>query len=171
MKNRFLLTALIAALLHLAFPAHSQEIGVLNLTPLHLQFPATWQFHARGKLIEGKGANGEIVLVTIIRRQNSANKSTIELAKDFAATELNQLGRKGSLAVVRPLAPLPAPDGKIAFSIVSEASSIFGAKKYFAQYILASDSALIYLTVEGRGSATTISQEFDSIIATQSWDE
>lgn len=44
MNARHLFAIVMAALLHLPFIAHAEDVGILHLRPLHLQLPPTWQF-------------------------------------------------------------------------------------------------------------------------------
>jgi len=154
--------------------AIAQDVGVLHLRPLHLELPATWQFDGTKNPIEGVGPDGEKLLVTIMRRKtqegsNPARPAT-ELAKGFAQDTMQKLSVKDGKSIVRAVSEFSAPEGKIAFSAASEKSGFLGGDKYFVQYVLASDSALIYLTIEGKGKASPVLERFDLIIAGQKWD-
>ncbi|NDI84363.1 hypothetical protein [Undibacterium crateris] len=170
MNTHHLLAIVLAALLHLPMAAHAEEVGILHLRPLHLQLPPTWQFDGKKNPIEGYGPNGEKVLITIMRRKNESVPLFTEIAKGFAESQMKKLGEKGNLSISRPLAQLPTPTGKIGFSVASEGTSPLGGNLYFIQYLLAGESALFYLTVEGRGDVAPIVEQFNSYIATHVWD-
>ncbi|MBR7780419.1 hypothetical protein [Undibacterium rugosum] len=170
MNTRHLLVIALAALLNLPMAAHAEDVGILHLRPLHLQLPPTWQFDGNKTPLEGYGPNGEKVLITIMRRKNESAPPATEIAKGFAESQMKKLGEKGNLSISRPLAQLPTPTGKIGFSVASEGTSPMGGNRYFVQYLLAGESALFYLTVEGRGDVAPMVEQFNSFIATQTWD-
>lgn len=162
--------SLIASLAVLA-----QEAGTLHLRPLHLEFPSTWRFNGSKNPIEGSGPDGERALATIMRgKSGTASEptlSTAELAKGFAQGPMAQLATEGDKVLVRPVTELTAPDGRIAYSAVSQRSGLLGGKSYFFQYLMAGPGTVIYITFEGKGEAAGAMQKFDGIIATQRWDD
>ena len=80
------------------------------------------------------------------------------------------LGSKEATTIVTRGALIPTPGDKIGFSVASEDISTGGGSRYFVQYLLAGESALFYLTIEGRGNSASIVEQFDSYVATQKWD-
>jgi hypothetical protein len=172
---RIFLTFLFFVCYAFAVPAHAEDVGVLHLNPLHLTFPATWTFDGSNKPIEGRGPDGEKVLITIMKHiadnGSNASQSGKDLASNFAKNQMHVLATKAGQTVVRPVTHLPTPEGKTGFSAASENSGLFTGERYFVQYLLASNSAVIYLTVEGKGKASVIYKSFDEIMRTQQWDE
>jgi hypothetical protein len=81
-----------------------------------------------------------------------------------------ELASKGGKKLVRPVTPLPVPNGREGYSAGSESGSSAGGKQFFLQYILGSSEAFVYLTFEGQGDAVQALEKFDAIIATQQWD-
>ncbi len=148
-----------------------QGIGVLYLSPLHIELPGSWQFDGSKMPIEGYGPNGEKLLVTILRLKPDA---TVTSAEDNVLGMLERLeysGTKDGQQVVRELSKFPVHAGKAGYSMASEESSLFGAKKHFIQYLLASSHSVIYLTFEGRGAVSSVLPEYDRYLATQTWDD
>lgn len=163
---------LLLALLFSSFAA-AQDVGVLHLRPLHLELPAAWKFDGTKNPIEGTGPDGEELLVSIMRRRTDATVATqpaTEAAKGFARNTMPQLSAKDGKTIIRQVTEFPAPVGKIAFSAASEKSGLFSGDRYFIQYLLACDSALFYLTVEGNGKAAPVLERFDQIVSRQQWD-
>lgn len=155
--------------------ALAADIGVLNLGPLHLTLPPTWKFDGSKNPIEGFGPEGEEVLISIARSKPptsaSALPSTQDLAVGFSKDKMPLLAQKNGKTVLRPVTAVSTPEGKVAFSAASEKSGLFGGSLYFVQYLLASDSALIYMTIEGKGKAAPVVERFDEIINSQQWDD
>lgn len=151
------------------------DIGVLNLGPLHLILPPTWKFDGSKNPIEGVGPEGEEVLISIARSKPAASVSASptpqDLAISFSKDKMALLALKNGKTVLRPVTPMPTPEGKVAFSAASEKSGFFGGSLYFVQYLLASESALIYMTIEGKGKAAPVVERFDEIMNNQQWDE
>lgn len=153
--------------------ASAQEVGVLHLRPLHLELPATWKFDGTKNPIEGTGPEGEKLLVSIMRRKPDSAATAppaTEMAKYFARDRMAQLSARDGKTVIREVTELTAPDGKLAFSAASEKSGLLSGERYFIQYLLACDSSLFYLTVEGSGKAAPVLERFDQIISRQQWD-
>lgn len=153
--------------------ASAQEVGVLHLRPLHLELPATWKFDGTKSPIEGTGPDGEKLLVSVMRRRPDATAAAplaTEMAKGFARDSMPQLSAKDGKTVIGEVTEFPAPTGKVAFSAASEKSGLLSGDQYFIQYLLACDSALFYLTVEGSGKAAPVLERFDQIISRQQWD-
>lgn len=168
---RFLLV--VASLLVLRGAA-AEEVGMLHLTPLHLELPATWSFDGSKQPIEGTGPSGEKVLISIMRRRHDS--ATDELPSPEAVAQsshgrMTELATKGGKSVVRPLQKIAVPDGKAGYSIASEATSLLRRKSYFAQYLLAARGVVIYITLEGKGEAKPVLERFDAVLQTQTWDE
>jgi len=153
--------------------ANAQDTGVLHLRPLHLELPATWKFDGTKTPIEGTGPDGEKLLISIMRRRTEASASTppvTEAAKAFARERMTQISASEGKTIIRAVSEFPTHEGKVAFSAGSEKSGVFSGDRYFIQYLLASDSALFYLTVEGKGKASPMLERFDLIISKQQWD-
>jgi hypothetical protein len=166
---------LLSALLFAHVGAFAQDVGVLHLRPLHLELPATWAFDGSKRPIEGRGPEGEKVLISIMRKRPGAASEPLptakEMAQGFGQGPMGELALKGGKTVVRPVSEFPVQDGKAGYSAGSEVSSMFGGKSYFIQYLLAAPGVLIYLTFEGKGEAPTAMQRFDAFFSTQRWDE
>ena len=155
--------------------ALAQDVGVLHLRPLHLELPATWTFDGSKRPIEGRGPEGEKVLISIMRKRPGAASEPVptakEMAQGFAQGPMSELASKGGKAVVRPVSEFPVQEGKAAYSAGSETSGMLGGKSYFVQYLLAAPGVIIYLTFEGKGGALPAMQRFDGFFNTQRWDE
>jgi hypothetical protein len=173
MKFQRILTPLL--LLVASASALAQEVGVLHLNPLHLELPSTWTFNGSKQPLEGKGPDGEKVLISIMRIRPGAASGPVPTANEslqgLVQGPMVQLASKGGQVVVRPVSQFPTKEGKAAYSAGSESSGIFGGKSYFIQYVLAAPGTVIYLTFEGKGPAATAMQRFDAFFATQRWDE
>jgi hypothetical protein len=172
---RTLLTLLLVVCTATALPAQAEDVGVLHLRPLHLILPPTWTFDESKNPIEGRGPDGEKLLITIMKRRSDGGSNSPASAKDlasgFAKDKMPLLAAKDGKTVVRPVTPVSTPEGKVGFAAASEKSGLFSGEQYFVQYLLASDSALIYLTVEGKGKVSAVTERFDEIMRTQRWDE
>jgi hypothetical protein len=172
LRRKFLLLSL---LLFTISGSSAQDVGVLHLRPLHLELPSTWSFDGSRNPIEGKGPQGEKLLISTMRRRVSAASepapSAKETAQGFAQGPMGDLASKGGKVVVRPVSEFPVQDGKAGYSAGSESSSVFGGKSYFIQYLLAAPGVIIYLTFEGKGEALPAMQRFDEFFKTQRWDE
>ena len=155
--------------------AFAQDIGVLNLPPLRLTLPPTWTFDGSKRPIEGKGPDGEKLLISVVRRrtdaQGQAAKPAQEFAKGFADGPMKELAAKGGKVVIRPVVEIQASPGKAAFSAASEVQGPFGRRSYFIQYVLAGSNVLFYFTFEGSGEAAPAMARFDGFFDTQRWDE
>ncbi|QNA89819.1 hypothetical protein G4G28_17435 [Massilia sp. Dwa41.01b] len=167
---------LLCSYLLLTLPqALAQDIGVLHLSPLHLELPATWSFDQSKQPIEGHGLNGEKLLISVMRKRagpaTEAVPSVKEIAQKFAHGQMSKLASKGGATIVRPLSEFPVPEGKAAYSVASEKSSPFGGKKYFIQYIFATPEVIIFLTFEGNGEALSAMRQSDTLLNTQRWDD
>jgi hypothetical protein len=155
--------------------ALAQDVGVLHLRPLHLELPATWTFDGSKRPIEGRGPEGEKVLISIMRKRPGAASepmpSAQETAQGFVHGPMGELASKSGKTVVRPISEFPVQEGKAGYSAGSEISSMLGGKSYFIQYLLAAPGVIIYLTFEGKGEALPAMQRFDAFFNTQRWDE
>lgn len=175
MRMPILRILLLCSVLLVSLGARAQDVGVLHLRPLHLELPATWTFDGSKRPIEGRGPDGEKVLISIMRKRPEAASepapSAKEMAQGFANGPMSQLASKGGKVVVRPVGEFPVPEGKAGYSAGSEGSSMFGGKSYFIQYLLAAPGVVIYLTFEGKGEAAPAMQKFDAFFNTQRWDE
>ncbi|MEN3112009.1 hypothetical protein ACFONG_19355 [Uliginosibacterium paludis] len=163
--------ALLLLTLVAAFSINAQDVGVLHLTPLHLQLPPTWQFDGSKNPIEGKGANGEKMLISKVRRSKPEAPPATIYAEKMAETHMAAYASNKGKAVIRPVSETPSLPGKKLFSAASEKTALFGGKSYFIQYILANNDYSIYITIEGNGGVSEVIDGFDSIIKTQTWDE
>ena len=72
--------------------------------------------------------------------------------------------------VVREVTEQALANDRVLFSAASESTRLFRGY-YFLQYFLASKRAMVYITVEGYGKASSAIDSFDKIIATQQWIE
>ena len=155
--------------------ALGQAVGILHINPLHLELPTTWNFDGTKHPIEGRGPTGEKVLISVYRQVQGGSSESIpppsQAAEGFAHGLMTQLATKGGQVVVRQISDFPLAVGKIGFSAASESSHVFGGKSYFVQYVLASPSALIYFTFEGKGDALSAAQRLDALFTKQTWDD
>lgn len=167
---------LLCSCLLLSLPqAPAQGVGVLNLSPLHLELPASWTFDQSKQPIEGHGPNGEKLLISVMRKRAGAATEAVpsakEIAQKFAQEQMSEFASKGGATIVRPVSEFAVPEGKAGYSVASEKSSLFGGKKYFIQYIFAASGVLIFLTFEGNGEALSAMRQSDTFLNTQRWDE
>jgi len=173
--NTFKAILFFAVTAFISVSAFAQDVGVLNLRPLHLAVPATWSFDESKRPIAGKGPDGEKVLISVMRLkpgvEANARNSLVATAKDFADGPMIGLTSKNGRIIVRPVSGLSVGDGKIGFSAGSDLKDPVGGKYYFLQYLVAAPKTMIYFTFEGSGEAVDALQRIDSIFATQRWDE
>jgi hypothetical protein len=171
---KYFLLVVFTFLATLSLSVRAEDVGVLHLRPLNLVLPPTWTFDGSKKPIEGHGPDGEKLLITIMKRRLGADTATSASAKDmavnFSRDMMPTLAAKDGKTIIRPVTPVITAEGKVAFSAASEKSGLFG-EQYFVQYLLASDAALIYLTIEGKGKASPVVERFDIIMKTQQWDD
>lgn len=154
--------------------ARAQDTGTLHLRPLHLDFPATWTFDGSKRPIEGRGPQGEKVLISIARPRPGAASGPGPSAKDMAKgleDVLKGLAAKTGKVLVRPVSEFPVPEGKVGYSSATESSGFLGGKSYFIQYALAAPGVIFFITFEGDGEALAALQRFDAVFATQRWDD
>jgi hypothetical protein len=171
LKRLFALLLCFYCITTLAAPP--EKAGTLNLSPFYLTFPATWTFDASKRPIEGHGPHGELLLITVHHHSDTSVSplSIQDIATDFAKNKMPTLAAKNGQEIIRPVTVFPVPEGKLGFSAASEKSRLLGGANYFVQYLVASDSALIYLTFEGKGKASTVIDHFDNLMKTQQWQE
>lgn len=169
--NSFRFTLLLFLSVFAQGQAFAQSVGVLHLNPLHLELPATWIFDGSKDPIEGKGPNGEVLLISVMRRQAGPSESALKVAEGFSGEDMADLASKRGKLVIRPVEKFPVPMGKIGYSAGSEISDTDGGKSYFIQYLLAESNVMIYFTFEGKGEALPAMRRFDALIRTQHWDE
>lgn len=171
--HRLLLLSSMLLLSHVRVLA--QDVGILHLTPLHLELPVTWTFDGSKQPIEGRGPQGEKVLISTMRKRSGAASEPLPTAKEtarhFVQGPMGELASKGGKAVIRPVSEFTVSEGRAGYSTASEKSSMFGGKSYFIQYLLAAPGLVIYLTFEGNGEALPAMQRFDAFFNTQRWDE
>jgi len=166
-------TVAAAVCLFFALCALAVEPLVLRVGTLAMQFPDGWTFQGGKQRAEGKGPDGEAVIVTYRVLVQGAPPEAVEqhwkAVRGFAADKLPEIAAKNG-EVLRPPAEVALPGGRVQFSTVSQGKRLL-RDYYFLQYLLGSSRALVFLTVEGFGSATEASGRFDQILATQQWDE
>lgn len=154
--------------------ARAQDTGTLHLRPLHIDFPATWVFDGSKRPIEGRGPQGEKVLISVARQRPGAASGPAQSARDMAQgleDVLKGLAARTGKVLVRPVSEFPVPEGKVGYSSAAESSGFFGGKSYFLQYALVAPGAIFFFTVEGDGEALAALQWFDAVFATQRWDD
>ena len=152
---------------------NAQDVGLLHLGALRLQFPPTWTFDFSKHPIEGRGPNGEVTLITTETRKDAgtpdgerAVKSAVD---DFAKGPMAEIAGKHGMKTERLVTPFTAPPGHVAFSSVAARKSLLGVRRYFIQYIFGGSGELIYITVEGEGDASIAVQQLDLVMSTQQW--
>lgn len=158
------------ASLLLFFSAEMAQAQMVEAPPLHLQLPSTWTLDSARRPMEGKGPDGEKMLLTIARARPDKTTSAQEDAKSFAQDILKKMASRNGKQVIRPVEQFAVPAGKAAYSSASESSGLFG-KAYFIQYLLASEGVMYYFTFEGKGEAAPALQRFDALMNEQRWDE
>ncbi|WP_141753218.1 hypothetical protein [Duganella sp. HH101] len=158
------------ASLLLSFSAQMAHAQAVDAPPLHLQLPSTWTLDSARRPMEGKGPDGEKMMVTIARALPNKTTTAREDAHAFAQGVLKDVASRNGKLVVRAVEAFPVPAGKTAYSSASESSRLFG-KYYFIQYLLASEDAMFYFTFEGKGEALPALKRFDALMNEQRWDE
>ncbi len=173
-NEKFMFLKKLVILVAFLFPtlAHCEQIGTLHLNPMHIELPSTWSFGNSEMPIEGKGPNGEKLLITIMKQKykGTSTLSPEEAAAGFVNGPMVELATKNGQKVVSAVSKFPTKEGNVAFSVASESSSWLGGKKYFIQYLFSAPGAIIYFTLEGKGEAMPRMDEFNSYLATQQWD-
>ena len=153
--------------------ALAADLRELRMATLTLQVPPTWHFTGSGERAEGKGPDGENVIASYRKMKADAPSDAIEyhwrVVRGFAADKMPGLASKYG-TVLRAVTETHLPEGRVQFSAVSQTQRML-RDYYFLQYLFGSSRAMIYLTVEGYGNAEDAAARFESVLATQRWDE
>jgi hypothetical protein len=127
------LAAVVIALLVLpAWPSAGQDAGLFRLGPLALHFSSGWQFDGSKRPIEGRGPNGEVVMVSYRGLEPGApdnvRRQHIEMTHGFAKTRMPGLAEsKGT--VIRPVTEATRDDGRFMYSSATQTTKQCGATR------------------------------------------
>lgn len=72
--------------------------------------------------------------------------------------------------VIQPVTETELPEGRFMFSAYTKTTRLL-REGFFLQYLLASPSSMVYLTVEGTGNAKDAAEYFSQVIAKHTWTE
>jgi hypothetical protein len=167
-------TAIFAlALLLPASTTWAQEQFLFRAGPISLDLPSTWQFKSDRGTIEGKGPNGEVAIVSIRRMRPEAPEEVrqqhMNTVRGFARDAMPNLAAKNG-DVIQPVTETELPDGRVMFSAQTKTSRMF-REGFFLQYLLASPSAMVYITFEGTGNSKDAAEYFSQVVAKHRWAE
>ncbi len=153
--------------------AYGQETLLLRVGTLSLDVPSSWSFSGSNQRAEGRGPDGEGVIVSYRVLKPGAPDPVVEhhwkTIRGFASDRMPELASKNG-EVLRPVTEYSLPEGRVQFSALSQGTKMFRSY-YFLQYLLGSSRLMVYITVEGYGNASEASIRFEKILATQRWDE
>ena len=153
-------------------PAGAQEVGILHLGPLTLQFPVGWNFHGNPGRVEGRGPHEEGAIADYFSAKGAVEDTAaavLTTARGFANDKMPALAQKNG-KVIRPVAEQTQADGRTEFSAVSQGKRLF-RDYFFLQYLFSSKRGMAYFTVEGYGDAAAAAESFEKILATQHWSD
>ena len=154
--------------------AGAEEALLLHVGTLEVVFPAAWKFQRSGQRAEGKGPDGESVVVSYRVLNPGAPPEVVEqhwnVIRNFAHDEMPGIAASRNGKVLRPVSEVPRQDKRVQFSSVSK-NSAQGADQYLLQYLLGSSRLIAYFTVEGSGDPLEAAARFEKILATQRWQE
>ena len=163
--------AIAAILLALAVSiAAAEEIGILRLGPLMLEFPAAWKMRGNPSRVEGRGPHEEKMIADYYGVKAGVADPAAQVlstAREFARGKMPELAQKDG-TVLRPVTEQALEGGRTAFSAVTQEKKLFRAR-FFSQYLFASTRGWVYITVEGYGEAAPGAASFEKILATQKW--
>jgi hypothetical protein len=152
----------------------AQDQRLMRLGTLSLDFPSTWEFKGSGQRAEGHGTEGEFVIVNYRVLLPGAPPEVVaqhrKVVRGFAQEKMPEIASDKHNDVLRPVSESALPGDRVLFFSVSR-NSRFGRDYYFLQYLLGSSRLMAYFTVEGYGDASQAAARFESILATQRWDE
>ena len=148
----------------------AEEIGILHLGPLVLQFPAGWKMQGNSSRVEGRGPQEERLIADYYGVKDSVADPAAQVlstAREFARGKMPELAQKNG-KVLRPVTEQALEGGRTEFSAVTQEKKLFRAH-FFLQYLFASTRGWVYVTVEGYGEAAPAAESFENILATQKW--
>ena len=164
---------LIVALLFPEAGTSAEEQFLFRAGPISLDLPATWEFKSERGTIEGKGPNGEVALVSIRRMRPGAPEEVrqqhMKIVRGFARDAMPNLASKNG-EVVHPVTETELPEGRVLFFAATKTSRMF-REGFFLQYLLASQTSMVYLTFEGTGNSKDASEYFSQVVAKHRWAE
>jgi hypothetical protein len=168
---KFLIAVFLALIVSIAGAA---ENPIVRTGTLNLVFSPEWQFTAGTQRVEGRGPQGEFMIMTYLNLPPDAPADVIErhwqVIRGFANDKMPGIAASHQNEVRRPLTETALPDGRVQFSTVSQGKKMF-RDYYFLQYMLGSPRSMVFMTVEGYGNAEEAAQRFERILATQQWNE
>jgi hypothetical protein len=150
--------------------AGAEEIGILHLGPLVLQFPAGWTMQGNSSRVEGRGPHEERMIADYYGVKDGVTDPAAQVlgtAREFARVKMPELAQKDG-TVLRPVTEQALEGGRTAFSAVTQEKKLF-RPRFFLQYLFASTRGWVYITVEGYGEAAPGAASFEKILATQKW--
>lgn len=161
-------------LLLLSTSANAQDLLLLRMGSLHLDVPAGWTFRVDpNQRVEGKGPDGEFVIGNYRFLKPGAPTDVVDhhwkIIRGFAADQMPGLASKNG-QVIRPLTEASLPGNRVQYSTATQGTKMF-RDYYFLQYLLGSSRLMVYMTVEGYGSAKDAAERFEAILRSQRWDE
>lgn len=147
---------------------------VLRTGTLTLVFTPDWQFTPGPHRAEGRGPEGEFVIINYRTLLPDVPTDAVEkhwqFIRGFASEKMPGIATDHDNQIRRPLTETALPEGRVQFSTVSQGKKMF-RDYYFLQYLLGSRRSFVYMTVEGYGNAEEAAQRFERILATQQWNE
>ena len=167
MLNRRMLS--LAFLLCVAAPMQAADV---QLGSLVLQWPDGFVPTSTKPPFALTGPSGEKVLVTVMRQRNepappgnaAEQGKMAEVGERFVRGQAEKVG-----TVVLPLERSTLLDGTLLYHTGSRTSGLFSTG-YFLQYLLVSPvGRLAFITVEGKGDASTEHPKYLGPIATARW--
>ena len=154
--------------------ANGADNTVLRAGTVTLAFTPEWKWMQGDQRAEGRGPQGELLILTYRTVAPDATTDDVErhrkFVQGFANGKMPGIAVSHDKTVTRPLTETALPDGRVQYATVSQTKKMF-RDYYFLQYLLGSPHGFAYLTVEGYGSAEEKSRQFDAILATQQWNE
>ena len=154
----------------IALIAGAEEIGILHLGPLVLQFPAGWRMQGNPLRVEGLGPHEQRIIADYYGVKDGVADPAAQVlstAREFARDKMPELAQKNG-NVLRPVTEQALEGGRTEYSAVTQEKKLFRAH-FFLQYLFASTRGWVYITVEGYGEAPPAAESFERILATQKW--
>jgi hypothetical protein len=168
---KFLIAVFLAVIVSMAGAADNP---VVRTGTLSLVFSPEWQITAGTQHVEGRGPQGEFMIMNYLNLPPDAPADAVErhwqVIRGFANDKMPGIAASHQNEVRRPLTETALPDGRVQFSTVSQGKKMF-RDYYFLQYMLGSPRSMVFMTVEGYGNAEEAAQRFERILATQQWNE
>lgn len=168
---KFLIAVFLALIVNIAGATDSP---IVRTGTLSLVFTPEWKLTAGTQRVEGRGPQGEFLIMTYLNLPPDAPAEAVErhwqVIRGFANEKMPGTAAAHQNEVRRPLTETALPDGRVQFSTVSQGKRMF-RDYYFLQYLLGSKRSMAFMTVEGYGNAEEAAQRFERILATQQWND